>query len=382
MFELTARTFQGFEKLVAKELEKIGAKDIFVRKRTVDFRGDLECIYKANLHLRTATKVLKKISFFKAMNEQHLTKNLMSVDWSKYLTAKDKFSISTSVTSKFFYNSSSVGNKFRNCIIDHFKQNKKEFTPTPDNVNPDIRLQIQVFNEFCTIYIDSTGDFLFNRKYRAESTEKDLNEVLAAGMIMLSGWKMNTPLIDPMCGAGTIAFEAALMANNIAPGIYRDYFGFMKWKDFNKNLWEKVMAEAKAGVTTSKVKIYGYDKDPSMISLAKKSLLKANLLNKIHFEVKPYTELSPTQDKGFIVCEPPNTDRIDRTDILTFYERFGKKLKESFNGYSVGVLCPNKDALLKLGFNAKLKISLLNGKTDSFFEKYDIYQKPKKDDEL
>jgi len=381
LFELTARTFQGFEKLVAKELEKTGAKDIYARKRTVDFRGDLACIYRTNLQLRTATKILKKISFFKAVNDQYLNKHLMAIDWSKFLMPKDKFNVSVNVSSKFFNNPAFISNKFKNCILEHFKQNKKDFVPDYDANQADIKFHFQVFNEYCTIFIDSTGDFLFNRHYKAENSEEDLNEVMAAGMLLMSNWKPNMTLIDPMCGSGTILFEAAFIANNIPPGIYRSFFGFMKWKDFNKSVWESVVAEAKANIVSPKAKIYGFDKNPVMISLAKKNLIKANLLNKIHFETKAFSELNPPTEKGIIVTEPPSSERIDRTDILTFYERFGNMLKEKFVGYNVAVLCPNKDALLKLKLSPRFKIVLLNGKNESFFETYYVNPKPQKEND-
>lgn len=373
--EFSARTFQGFEKLTEKELIGIGAKNIVVRKRTVDFQGTTETMYKANLYLRTATKIVKKISFFRALNENHLKNNLLRIEWQKYLTPKDKFSISYNINSKYFPDVSFISEAFKNNIIQQFRLKKKEFTPAYDTENPDIRFQVQAFNEYFTVFIDSSGDFLFNRNYKAEKTDTDLNEVMAAGMIMLTGWKGNTTFIEPMCGTGTIAFEAALIANNIPPGIYRNFFGFMKWKDFDKALWDKILAEAHQQKKTSKIKIYACDTEPSMISIAKKNLLHAGLLNKIVFEVNNFFSLSPPDEKFTMVFEPPSGERIGKLDILVYYEKLGRFLKENFNSCTCGILSYNRDALSKIALVPKLKVNLLNGKTECFFNKFEIYRK-------
>lgn len=380
--DFSARTFQGFEHLTEKELQAIGAKNITVRKRTVDFQGTTETMYKANLHLRTATKIVKKVYFFKALNENHLQKNLLKVNWSDYLTPKDRYSLSMNINSKFFKNLAVVNQAVRNSIDEHFKQKQKEFTPAFTTEKPDISFQIHGYNDFFTIYIDSTGDFLFNRNYKAVRTEEDLNEVMAAGMIMLSGWKANTTFIDPMCGTGTIAFEAALMANNIAPGIYREFYGFMKWKDFDKNLWEKVVSEAKQQTKPSKVKIYAYDIEPSLISIAKKNLLHANLHNKIQFEVNDVFSFKPPAEKSTLVFEPPCTERIGKLDILVYYEKLGNRLKESLSSCTLGILCTNKDALAKINLNPRLKVNLLLGKTECFFYKFEIFEKKNREDDF
>jgi len=380
-FDITVKTFQGFESILVDELKALGAKQITAEKRSVNFKGDLKMLYKANLHLRTATKVLVPIASFKAFNEIFFQKKVMEIDWSKYLTSKDTFYIDTNVMSKFLRNPASLTQKVKDSILGHFRKKDKP-QPVVKAEDPDLRLNLHVFNEMVVLALDSSGEFLFKRAYWAEKPESYVNEVLSAGLILMSGWDKKTFFLDPMCGSASLVFEAALIANNIAPNIYANSFGFMKWKDFDKYLWDEVVKEAKAGELHSIVKILGYDASPSAIKLAKKNQRYANLLGKVDFEVQDVFDMDMRNEKGFMILIPPATERIGKFDIYAYYSKLGNLLKTKFSNFTVCMLCPDQNALQTLNFKPVFKKTLLNGKIESYFEKYLLYKSKIKEDDF
>ena len=238
-FELIAKTFQGLEEVLAQELIELGADNVQIGRRMVSFTGDKEMMYRANFCLRTAVRILKPIKHFKARSADEVYEGIKTVDWSEYLDEKKTFAVDSVVYSEDFRNSRFVTYKVKDAIVDQFLEQGKR-RPNISVANPDIKLNIHIADNNCTLSLDSSGESLHRRGYRQENVEAPLNEVLAAGMILMTGWNGDCDFIDPMCGSGTLLIEAALIAHNMAPGIFRKEYAFEKWEDFDKDLFDEI----------------------------------------------------------------------------------------------------------------------------------------------
>ena len=238
-FEIIAKTFMGLEPVLAKELTQLGANDVEIGRRMVSFKGDKELLYRANFQLHTAIRILKPIKHFKALSADDVYEGVKDIDWSEYIGKDKTFAVDAVVFSEEFRHSKFVAYKVKDAIVDQFRE-KTGQRPNISVANPDIRLNIHIAEDKCTLSLDSSGESLHRRGYRQESVEAPLNEVLAAGMILMTGWQGDTDFIDPMCGSGTILIEAALIAHNMAPGIFRKEFAFEKWADFDADLFDKI----------------------------------------------------------------------------------------------------------------------------------------------
>jgi putative N6-adenine-specific DNA methylase len=375
-FELVAKTFKGLESVLASELANIDAKDIKVLNRAVSFRGDKALMYKANLWLRTALKVLKPIHTFKARNEVELYKGIAQIDWAEYINVEDTLAINTTVVSSYFTNTQFVALKAKDAIVDQFR-NKFNKRPSIDTENPAILLNVHLTEEECVVSIDSSGESLHKRGYRVNSTIAPVNEVLAAGMIMLSGWDGNSNFIDPMCGSGTLPIEAALIAYNIPPGIFRKEFGFEKWKDFDPDLFESVYNDDDDS-RDFRHQILGSDVSSGAVRIASDNVKNAFLTNKVKLEVKSFEGMIPPEEGGMLIMNPPYGERIKKNNIQQFYQSIGNALKRNFSGYEVWILSGNKDAMEYVGLHPSKKITLYNGAIECKFQKYDIYDGSKK----
>jgi len=379
-FELVAKTFKGLENVLVTELTNLGAIDVKVLNRAVSFRGDKAFMYKANLCLRTALKILKPIHSFKTRNEIELYKGIAQIDWNEYLNVDDTLSIDTMVSSPFFNNSQFVALKAKDAIVDQFR-NMFGKRPSIDTTQPTILLNIHLTNDECLVSIDSSGESLHKRGYRINSTLAPLNEVLAAGMILLSGWNGNSNFIDPMCGSGTLPIEAALIAYNIPPGIFRKEFGFEKWKDFDPDIFEAVYNDD-SGSRDFQHEIMGSDISAGVIRIASENAKNAFLANKINFQVKPFESLIPPAAGGVIMINPPYGERIKKTNIEVFYQSIGNQMKRNCAGFDVWILSGNKEAMDYIGLHPSKKVTLFNGAIECKFQKFTIYQGSKKTNKL
>jgi putative N6-adenine-specific DNA methylase len=375
-FELVAKTFKGLETVLANELTALGAKDIKVLNRAVSFKGDTAFMYKANLWLRTALKILKPIQTFKARNEVDLYKGIAQIEWDEYLTVDDSLSINTVVVSPYFNHSQFVALKAKDAIVDQFRS-KFNKRPSIDTDNPTILLNIHLTDDECVVSIDSSGESLHKRGYRLNSTIAPLNEVLAAGMILLTEWDCNSNFIDPMCGSGTLPIEAALIAYNIPPGIFRKEFGFEKWKDFDPDLFESLYNDD-SNSREFKHSIIGSDISAGAIRISTDNVKNAFLTNKIELQVKAFESAQPSVEGGLMVINPPYGERIKKTNIQEFYESIGNALKQNFSGFEVWILSGNKDALDFVGLHPSKKMTLYNGAIECKFQKFTMYQGSKK----
>ena len=375
-FELIAKTFKGLENVLAKELSELGAKDVKVLNRAVSFKGNNAMMYKANLWLRTALSILKPIHTFKAKNEVDLYKGIAQIDWSEFLTVDDTLSISTVVVSPYFNHSQFVALKAKDAIVDQFRS-KFNKRPSIDTENPTILLNIHLTDDECSVSIDSSGESLHKRGYRLNSTIAPINEVLAAGMILLSEWDCNCNFIDPMCGSGTLPIEAALIAYNIPPGIFRKEFGFEKWKDFDADLFEDIYNDD-SNAREFKHSIIGSDVSSGAIRISAENVKNAFLTNKIELQVKDFLSATPYEEPGIIIMNPPYGERIQKTNIEEFYESIGNVLKRSFAGFEVWIISGNKDALEYIGLHPSKKLTLYNGAIECKFQKFTMYSGSKK----
>ena len=329
-FELIAKTFMGLENVLAQELIQLGANNVQTGRRVVTFTGDKEMMYRANFQLHTAIRILKPIKHFKARSAEDVYNNVKTIDWGKYIQTGKTFAVDSVVYSDEFRNSHFVTYKVKDAIVDQFRE-KTGKRPNISVANPDIRLHIHIAGDDATIALDSSGDSLHRRGYRQESVEAPLNEVLAAGMILMTGWHGECDLIDPMDGSGTIAIEAGLIARNISPGVFRKSFAFEKWPDFDKELFEDIYNDD-SQERPFEHHIYAYDIDMKAVNTARMNVKAAGLSQDISVEQQDFKDFKKPAEKSIIIMNPPYGERITTPNLLGTYHMIGEKLKREFGG--------------------------------------------------
>jgi 23S rRNA (guanine2445-N2)-methyltransferase len=372
-----AKTFHGLEDVLEEELKSLGAKKIRKSKRACLYEGDKELLYKSNLYLRTAIRILVPFEEFVAFDENRLYKKIRHIDWSEYFSLDQTFAIDTTVSSSRFRHSKYLALKIKDAIVDQFRD---EFgsRPSVDTENPDFRLNVHCNETNFTLSVDSSGNSLHKRGYRESGHQAPLNEVLAAGMILSSGWDGESMLIDPMCGSGTILLEAAMIAKNIPPNFERNDFAFMKLKDFDENLWNKVYSDAEENIKKSEKIIFGYDKDDRALHFAKNSIAKFGLSNVITLSNKSFEENVPKNNSGLLIMNPPYDERMKEENIIAFYQMIGDQLKTHYQGFSAWILSGNKNAIKRVGLKASRRLTLFNGPIECKFHRFDMYSGSKK----
>lgn len=370
-FELIAKTFMGLEQVLAKELTQMGANNVQIGRRMVSFTGSKEMMYRANFQLHTAIRVLKPIKRFKAHSAEEVYDEVKKIDWSEYILKGNTFSVDSVVYSDEFHNSRFVTYKVKDAIVDQFREQKGE-RPNISVSNPDIRLHIHISDYDATMSLDSSGESLHRRGYRQESVAAPLNEVLAAGMILMTGWKGDTDFIDPMCGSGTLPIEAALIARNIAPGVYRKDYAFEKWPDFDKDLFDFIYNDD-SQEREFKHHIYGYDNDMKAVNTAKINVKAAGLSNEISIECQDFKNFRKPQDKGMMVMNPPYGERISTPNLLGTYKMIGERLKHEFGGNEAWILSYREECFEQIGLKPSIKIPLYNGSLECEFRKYTLF---------
>jgi len=376
-FELVAKTMQGLEEVLAKEITELGGNDVQIGRRMVAFSGDQRLLYKANLYLRTAVRILKPIATFRAKNPDEVYEQVRKIKWESYFSPNQTFTIDTVVFSDLFRHSKFLAYRVKDGMADYFME-KFEKRPSVRLTNPDIYINVHVSHETCTISLDSSGESLHKRGYRVDQTEAPLNEVLAAGMLLLAGWEGQCNFIDPMCGSGTLLTEAALIALKIPPGIYRKGFAFEKWPDFDADLFDELCTE-EPDENPFKFKIYGSDISAQAISIAQKNVKSASLGKYIELETRSIQKITEAPENGMLVMNPPYGERIAANDLLALYETIGERLKHAFMGYSAWILSYREECFDKIGLRPSARIPLMNGALDCEFRKYDIFRGKRKE---
>jgi len=378
--KLLAKTFAGLESVLAAELGEMGAQNITILKRAVGFEGTKELMYKANLCLRTAIKVLLPIYTFRFRNNQEYYNRVQDIDWNIYLNEKKTFAIDAVVNSKLFSHSGFVALKTKDAIVDQIRE-QRGLRPSVDPVQPDLLINVHIYEDTCTISLDSSGDPLFKRGYRIDQNEAPINEALAAGMIFLSGWDKKTTLIDPMCGSGTILIEAAYIALNYPPCLNREIFGFFTWKDYDNTLWLKVVEDATRSIKTSLPEIFGSDIDHKAIRITKNNLKKAKLDGRVTVKQLPFEEFVPPETDGIVIMNPPYGERLEKDEINSFYGMMGSRFKHIFLGYSIWLISSNNEAIKHIGLRPEKKIPLFNGGLECKYLGYKVFGGKLKDNQ-
>ena len=376
-FKMIAKTFFGFEEILAKELQQLGAQEVEIGTRAVSFKGDKGFMYKANLSLRTALKILKPIYYFKATNDQNLYKGIQGIDWSKYIGENQTFVIDTTIHSDNFKHSQFVSQKAKDAIVDQFRE-KTGQRPSIDKDFPDLRINIHIDRDQVSVALDTSGASLHHRGYRTATNIAPINEVLAAGMLLLSGWDGSSDFLDPMCGSGTLLAEAAMIACNIPANINRKEFAFEKWNDWDNDLFDQIIDALMKRTKEFHYTIIGYDKAPSAVQKAKENIRNANLDDYISIIQGDFFE-SKKENTGPLqmVFNPPYGERLN-IELERFYREIGDTLKNNYPNTNAWFITANLEALKFVGLRPSRKIKLFNGSLEARLVKYEMYEGSKK----
>ena len=361
----------GLEPVLAKELTQLGASDVQIGRRMVSFKGDKELLYRANFQLHTAIRILKPIKHFKALSADDVYEGVKDIDWSEYIGIDKTFAVDSVVFSEEFRHSKFVAYKVKDAIVDQFRE-KSGQRPNISISNPDIRLHIHIAEDQCTLCLDSSGESLHRRGYRQESVEAPLNEVLAAGMILMTGWHGETDFIDPMCGSGTLLIEAALIARNMAPGLFRKEYAFEKWPDFDAELFDKIYNDDSQEREFNH-HIYGYDVDIKAVNTARLNVKAAGLTSDITIEEQDFKNFTQPKNKSIMVTNPPYGERISTNDLLGTYKMIGERLKHQFTGNEAWILSYREECFAQIGLKPSIKIPVFNGSLECEFRKYQMF---------
>ncbi|MAU64308.1 MAG: RNA methyltransferase [Flavobacteriaceae bacterium] len=376
-FKMIAKTFFGLEKVLADELLSLGAKEIKIGVRNVVFYGDLGFLYKSNLFLRSAIRILKPIKYFEINNQKDFYSYIFNFEWEDYISIDNTFYIESVLNTELFSNSLFVSQRAKDGVVDRFRKIYKK-RPNIDKLNPDIKINIHINKNACTISLDSSGKPLNQRGYRIKTNIAPINEVLAAGLIMLSKWDCQSDFLDPMCGSGTILIEAAMYATNYPVNIKRESFSFKKWKNYDFNLFETIKKSVLKKVKPFKYNLIGYDKSPSAIMKCKKNVINSEFQNIINVSENDFFNTKKNEDNFLhILFNPPYGERLS-IDINSFYKKIGDTLKNNYTNSNTWFITSNLDALKFVELRPSRKIKLYNGKLESRLVKYEIYSGSKK----
>ena len=377
---MTAKTFKGLEEVLAQELTELGANDVLIERRAVSFMGDKALLYRANHCLRTAIRILVEIAkpqrleiSKKTKPEDALYEAIKAIDWSRYMTADTTFAIDATVYSETFRNSRFVTYRVKDAVADYW-QEKAGKRPNVKVSDPDLLINVHIANETVTVSLDSSGESLHKRGYRVATTEAPINEVLAAGMLLIAGWKGGSDFYDPMCGSGTLPIEAALIARNIAPGVFRKSFAFEKWLDFDAELWSDIYNDDSHEREFAH-KIYGSDASFYAIQQATKNVKSAGVAKDVELRQIRMEELRVQTSTPLVMINPPYGERLaSNKDMEDLYGKIGTALKHQFTGATAWIISSNDAAMKCIGLKPSKKMRLLNGELDCQFNKYELFQ--------
>lgn len=368
---MVAKTFEGLEDVLRDELIDIGAENVEIGNRMVSFEGDLSIMYKANLCCRTALRILKPIVMFTAENADDLYDYLRDLDWEQFMDADTTFSVDSTVFGEDFTHSKFVTYKVKDAIVDHFRD-KNGQRPSIRLEGADLQLNVHIAGNRVTVSLDSSGEPLFKRGYRVAQTDAPINEVLAAGIILKTGWRGDSDFLDPMCGSGTFLIEAALIAANINPGIYRESFAFEKWKDFDKDLFEEIYNDD-SEEREFNYKIFGGDIDPEAISVARKNIKSAKVDDMVELRCQSITEWQADTAEGILVTNPPYGERLRPSNLNGLYKEIGSTLKNNFQGWHAWIIGYQEEQMKEIGLKPSVKIPLINGNLECSLREYVMF---------
>lgn len=381
-FLMLAKTFKGLEEVLAQELVELGANNVQIQRRAVSFTGDKRMLYTANFCLRTASRVLLPIATFKAKKADEIYEQVKTIDWAQYMTSKTTFQIDATVYSDLFRHSQFITYRVKDAIADWWMEHEG-VRPNVRLTDPDLYINLHIAGDLVTLSLDSSGESLHKRGYRVANTQAPINEALAAGMLLLAGWKGQSDFYDPMCGSGTLLIEAALIARNIAPGVYRKGFAFEKWANFDADLFEDVYNDDSRERDFTH-KIYGSDAGFYAVQTATKNIQSANLQRDIEVKQIRLQELKFENEKrktdgALVMMNPPYGERLSQDkDVLRLYQDIGTTLKHQFSGATAWIISSNEEALKCVGLRPAKRIRLMNGDLDCLFNQYVLFSGDRK----
>ncbi len=378
---MVAKTMAGLENVLAEELTSLGAENVQVLNRAVSFEGDKAMMYRANYCCRTALRILKPIMSFVARNELALYNNIFKIKWHEIFNINETFAIDAVTSGNYFTHSQYAALKVKDAIADEFREHFGA-RPSVDVENPDLRINVHIENEKVTLSFDSSGDSLHKRGYRKAVDKAPMSEVLAAGLIKLTGWKCDCNFVDCMCGSGTIPIEAAMMALGIPAGFFRKKWGFMTWHDFDKELWQHVVLDAGATMEEFDYEILASDHSAKAVEIAKANITNAHLQYDIKLSKQDMFTMVPPEGGGIMIINPPYGERLEEKDLINLYKGIGDALKKNFKGFEAWIISSNKDALKLIGLKPSKKIDIYNGPLECKFEKFEIFEGSYKDKKI
>lgn len=376
-FEMKVTTFFGLEEILADELRRLGGKNILLFKRGVSVVGDLGFLYKANLCLHTALKVIVPVCKFNANNEHQLYDAIKTIEWEKFISNSETLMVESVLNSDVFTHSQFVSQKVKDGIVDRFRE-KTGQRPNVDLLRPDFKLYVHIFRNEISLHIDSSGDPLYKRGYRSDINEAPMKEVLAAGLVKLSGWEKHLLLIDGMCGAGTIGIEAALWANNIPPGYYRNDFNFMRWQNFNEKNYDIIFESAINKIKEDKVEIIANDIDSHTLKKAITNTKNAKVDDAVNCTNQSFFDIKPSRAGGVVILNPPYGERLPVAEIEGMYKEIGNKLKKDFQNFNAWIITSSPEAIKSIGLRPSRKIQIYNGSLECRYLKFELYGGSKK----
>ncbi|MEO8150143.1 MAG: THUMP domain-containing protein [Bacteroidia bacterium] len=377
-FTMIAKTFSGMEDILMNELEAIGATNTKKLTRAVEFEGDNAVMYKANLYCRTALRILKNYTTFEAANEQQLYDEIKKINWSEHFSLYQTFAIDATLSHSNLNHSQYAAQKAKDAIADQFRE-AMDKRPSVDTENPDLRIHLHVYDNKCTLSFDSSGESLHKRGYRDLTNQAPINEALAAGLVLWSGWDKQSTFVDFMCGSGTILIEAAMIARNIAPNKLKKKFGFQSWKDYDEPLWAEIYDDALMEEKPSlDFKIIGADKSGIVLDKARQNIFNAGLENDIELQKGLFENFIPPTNSGVLITNPPYGVRIEDDDLLNTYKKIGDTLKKNFAGWKAWIFTGNLELAKFIGLRPTRKLHLFNGPIECRFLKFEIYSGTKR----
>lgn len=374
---MIAKTFAGLEQVLSDEITAIGGQSVRTLQRAVEFTGNQELLYKANYLCRSALRVLKPIAEFAAPDENALYDEVRKIPWENYMDNTSTFSIDGTTSYSKVNHSKYLALKTKDAIVDKFRDETGN-RPSVDTDDADLRINVRMFRDRCTISLDSSGESLHKRGYRQATGPAPLNEVLAAGMILMTGWRGDSNFIDPMCGSGTLPIEAAMISKQIPAGQHRESYSFQRWKDFDSACWEQIKQEAQEKIRPLKYKVVATDRSGRILQVAKSNIEQAGLKGAIEAHVDFIDDVTPPEGGGILVTNPPYGERIKPDDINMLYKSMGDNLKNQFAGYAAWVISSHLDALKYIGLKPSARISLNNGQLKCKYMQFEIYEGSKK----
>lgn len=371
----------GLEGVLAEELTAMGAQNVEPLYRAVSFEGDKQLMYKANYCCRTALRILKPITSFVARNELALYNNIFKIQWHEIFNINETFAIDAVTSGNYFTHSQYAALKVKDAIADEFREHFGA-RPSVDVDNPDLRINVHIENEKVTVSFDSSGESLHKRGYRKNVDKAPMNEVLAAGLIKLTGWKCDSNFVDCMCGSGTLPIEAAMLAMGLPAGFFRKKWGFMTWHDFDAELWQRVMREAGAEMEEFDYEILASDHSAKAVEIAKANIENAHLQYDIKLSKQDMFDVVPPKGGGIMIINPPYGERLEEKDIINLYRGIGDALKKNFKGFEAWIISSNKDALKLIGLKPSKKIDVYNGPLECKFERFEVFEGSYKDKKI